>query len=398
MIDRTFILEEGRVLTPDGFVEKTSVYVEDGTIKHVGKVPIDDLPAGARRIDVSGYTVLPGLIDLHVQGAGGSDLLDEEEDAVETVARSLAPLGTTAFLATTVVDTRRADQPHLSRIDHYDPAEAPGARILGIHLEGPFINPAKKGMIAEHFIGPASMGRLDEIEGYCGDGLAMMTIAPEVENALGIVEELRRRHIIAALGHTDATLEETERGILRGIDHVTHVTNAMRSFHHRDPGALGAVLMNQNLTMQIITDGVHIHPRVVEWLIHLKGPQRFALITDGIRALGLPPGTYEWTEDSQFTVGQSGAARYKDGTLIGTALSQLQLCRKLAEQTDIPLLEALRMASFYPAQVLGIADRKGSIQEGRDGDLVVCDQRLRPERVFVEGREIGGSPTASLDR
>lgn len=388
MPDRTFVLEGGRVLCPAGFMEDASLLVENGRLSGVGEIPPEDIPPGARRIDVSGRTVLPGLIDVHVQGAGGSDLLDDDPGAVRTVARRLATLGTTAFLATTVVDTRREDQPHLERIARHAAGRPDGARILGVHLEGPFINTAKKGMIAESYIGPAGVEWLHRIEDFCGGMLAMMTVAPEVPGALEIIDELVAEGIIPALGHTNATLEEAERGFRHGIHHVTHVTNAMRSFHHREPGALGAVLMNEGLTMQIITDGVHLHPRVIRWLIRLKGAPRFALITDGIRALGLPPGEYEWTGESRFRVGRDGAARYHDGTLIGTALSQLQLCRRAMRLAGLDLPEAIRMASLYPARILGVSDRKGSIQEDKDADLLVCDDDLSPRQVFVEGREV----------
>jgi N-acetylglucosamine-6-phosphate deacetylase len=367
---------------------EASLLVREGRLSAIGQNLAQKLPPGTRRIDARGCTVLPGLIDLHVQGAGGSDLLDEDPDAVRTVARRLASLGTTAFLATTVVDTRREDQPHLERIARHAAGEPDGARILGVHLEGPFINTAKKGMIAERYIGAADVQWLHRIQDYCGGRLAMMTVAPELPGALEIIDALVADGIIPALGHTNATLEEAERGFRQGIRHVTHVTNAMRSFHHRQPGALGAVLMNEGLTMQIITDGVHLHPRVIRWLIQLKGASHFAVITDGIRALGLPPGEYEWTDESRFTVGENGAARYQDETLIGTALPQLRLCRRLRRLADIELTEAIRMASLYPARMLGISDRKGSIEEGKDADLVVCEEDLSPRQVFVEGREL----------
>jgi len=378
------LIHDGRVVTPTG-IREGSVLVRDGRIARVGKVGKAEA-ARAQCVDATGRLVLPGLIDVHIQGAGGSDLLQDDPDAVHNMRCCIAAFGTTSFLATTAIDVTQREQPHIRRIVDSIENDRDGARILGIHLEGPFISREKKGMIQERFICAADRARHEEIKKDCGGYLRMMTIAPEIPGALELIRDTAACGIVAALGHTNATYEETLRGIEAGLTHVTHTMNAMRSFHHREPGALGAVLMTDALTMQIICDGVHLHPAVVAWLVRLKGPSRCAIITDGITAVGLPEGRYEYAGLS-YTV-RDGTAWYENGTLIGTAMTQLQMVRRACRFTGLPVEQVVPMASLFPARILGIADRKGSIEAGKDADLVVCDDELAPVAVFVEGRPV----------
>jgi len=378
------LIRGGDIVTPAG-VRRGDVLIESGKLARVGKITRTE-SRGAQVLDATGRLVLPGMIDVHVQGAGGSDFLEGTPKAVRAVCRNLARFGTTALLATTAIDTTAPDQPHIRAIAEVMSGPAPGARILGIHLEGPFINLVKKGMIQPRFIRAPDGQYLDFIQKTCAGGLRMMTIAPELPGALDLVRALTERGVIASLGHTDATYEEALRGIEAGISHVTHTANAMRSIHHRDPGALGAALMSDSLTMQVITDGIHLHPAFLRWIVAMKGPARFALITDGISAVGLPPGRYSYG-GLEFTI-DNGAARYIDGTLIGTALTQPQLVRRLMNFTDMPLHEAVNMASLYPARILGVDDRKGSLETGKDADVVICDHDLNVGTVIAEGETV----------
>jgi len=381
MCRRRCVIEGGEVLTPAGF-ERVSVVVSGARIGKVGRITRADME-GAEIIDAGGRLVLPGLVELHVQGAGGSDLLCEDPEAVLKVARSLASFGTTAFLATTAIDTTREDQPHIRRIVEADPTAPGAAELLGIHLEGPFISLEKRGMIQPRWICEVNRGFYQRVKDICGGRLRMMTIAPELPGALELIRDMRRCGIVPSLGHTNATYEETARGIEAGICHVTHVANAMRSFHHREPGALGAVLMRDSLDIQLITDGVHLHPDVVEWLVRMKGPERFAIITDGMAAMGMPPGLYRYGS-VEYRV-ENGTARYADGTLIGSACTQLELVRRAQRFTGLPLAEVVRMASLYPARFAGVEGRKGSIEKGKDADLLICSPELELEAVLVRG-------------
>ncbi len=385
-MENKYLIQAARIVTPSGIISG-SILVTDGRLARVGQVQ-DAEAEGAQVIDATGRFILPGLIDLHVQGAGGGGLLERDPQTIERVCRSLASFGTTAFLATTVVDTTTQDQRHIRRIAEGIERRTEGARILGIHLEGPFISIEKRGMIQEDHIHEPSMDYYERVKEVCGGHLRMMTIAPELPGAIEIIKELVDSDIIASLGHTNATYAETLQGIEAGLSHVTHVGNAMRSLHHREPGAFGAVLISDALTMQIIADGIHLHPDVVAWLIRLKGPSRFVIITDGIPAMGMPPGQYDYG-GLAYTV-ENGAARYLDGTLIGTAHTQLELVRLAMDLADLSLHEAINMASLYPARIAGVDESKGSIEEGKDADLVICDNKLSVETVLIGGEQIAG--------
>ena len=378
------LVQHGGIVTPAGVVE-ADLLVENSAIARIGRIPRKGAQ-GAACVDAAGRLVLPGLVDLHVQGAGGSDLLSDDVDDVRRVRRNLAAFGTTSFLATTAVDVTVEDQPHIRHILREAAAPSRGARLLGIHLEGPFVCLEKRGMIEERFIFAPSIDRNRWVKGVCGGQLRIMTIAPELPGALEIIADLAGSGIIAAMGHTNATYEEAMRGIDAGITHVTHIGNAMRSLHHREPGAFGAVLMTEGLTAQIITDGIHLHPQVVSWIIRLKGPKDCAIISDGIGAMGMPAGTYSYGRLA-YTI-EGGAARYLDGTLIGTALTQLQLVRRAVGITRLPLHEVVAMASLVPARVLGLDGRLGSLEEGKEADFLICDRDLGVEAVFIGGERV----------
>ncbi|MDP6439971.1 MAG: N-acetylglucosamine-6-phosphate deacetylase, partial [Candidatus Brocadiia bacterium] len=318
------LVQGGQIVTPAGVVEG-DLLVEDGKISMVGRVP-REAARGARSVEAAGRLVLPGLVDVHVQGAGGCDILSDDPDDVTRVRRNLASFGTTSFLATTAIDVTTEDQPHVRHVLREAAAPRRGARLLGIHLEGPFVCIEKRGMIEERFICPPDGDRYRWVKGLCGGRLRMMTIAPELPGALEIIADLAASGIVASLGHTNATYEEAVRGIEAGVSHVTHIGNAMRSLHHREPGAFGAALMSEGLSAQIIADGIHLHPQMMSWIIRLKGPENCAIITDGIGAMGMPDATYNYG-GLAYTV-NDGAARYLDGTLIGTAITQLQTVQR----------------------------------------------------------------------
>jgi len=392
MTSGKYLIRNGNVVTPSA-VRRLSILIEEGRFSRIGDVPQADA-GGARVIDASGRLVLPGLVELHVQGAGGIDLLAADPHAARKLSHALARFGTTAFLATTGVDTTREDQPHIRSIVETPRCPPGGAELLGIYLEGPFVSPEKRGMIQPTRICAVNRRYHERIKALCGGRLRIMTIAPELPGALELIEDLASSGIVPALGHTNATYEEAMRGIEAGLSHVTHVANAMRSLHHREPGAFGAALMSDALTMEIIADGVHLHPALVKWLIRTKGPSRFAIITDGMAAMGMPPGRY--THGSvQYTV-HDGVARYEDGTLIGTACTQLELVRRAIRFTGLAIQDVVAMASLHPARALGLDARKGSIEVGKEADLVICDPAFNVEAVFVRGEPAEAADQAQV--
>jgi N-acetylglucosamine-6-phosphate deacetylase len=361
--------------------QTTSVLIENGIITQIGQIK-SDLPCNVT-LDAQGRMLAPGLIDVHIQGAGGADILDATPEALEAISRTCARFGTTSFLATTVFKPNQDNQ-HLALAAEYVNKDLGGANLLGIHLEGPFISLEKKGMILPECICPPSEHIFDEIQDITKGHLSMMTIAPEIPGNLGIIQSLVDSGIIASFGHSSATYEQTHEGFDAGISHVTHLFNAMSSIHHRKPGPLLAVFETESIIAQVITDGVHIHPAVLNFTYENLGPDRTIPITDGMQAIGLGDGMFIYNGVEYES--KAGAARYKDGTLIGTALGLSQMLEKFISFTNCPLETAIRMATGNPARILGIKKNKGSIAIGNDADLVLLDDNLAVNTTIVAGK------------
>lgn len=359
----------------------TSILVEDGIISRVG--PIGPSAACDNILDADGRTAAPGFIDVHIQGAGGADILDATPDALKTISQTCARFGTTSFLATTVFNPNRENK-HLALVADYVGCDLAGANLLGIHLEGPFISPQKKGMILPQCICGPSLQLLEKILDVADSRLKMMTIAPELPGNIQIIERLVDSNIVASFGHSNATYEQTLAGFDAGISHVTHLFNAMPPLHHRSPGPLPAIFQTKSVTAQLICDGVHIHPSVLRFAFGLLGPQRVIPITDGMQALGLPDGKYLYNGIEYEA--RDGTARYKDGTLIGTALGLSQLLKRLMTFTDCPLDIAIKTVTENPARILGIDKRKGAIAPGKDADLVLLEHDHSVHATIVGGK------------
>ena len=357
-----------------------SIVIEDGVITQIGQI---DAPAGCDILDAQGRIVAPGFIDVHIQGAGGADILDGRAEALKTISQTCARFGTTSFLATTVYKANGENE-HLALAAEYSGRELGGANLLGIHLEGPFISTNKKGMIQSDCICPASMQTLDKILEMTGGRLKMMTIAPELPGSLQIIRSLVDSNIVASFAHSDANYEETLAGLAAGISHITHLFNAMSPLHHRSPGPLVAIFESKEITAQLIADGVHIHPSVLRFAFETFGPNRVILITDGMQAMGLPDGKYIYNGVEYES--KNGTARYKDGTLIGTALGLSELVKRLMTFTNCSLDVAIRTVTENPAKVLGIEDRKCPIAVGKDADLVLLDEDFSVQTTIVGGK------------
>lgn len=359
----------------------SSVLIENGVIAQIGQV--DSTITCDNTLDAQGRIIAPGFIDIHIQGAGGADILDATPEALEAISRTCARFGATGFLATTVFRPKQNNR-HLALAAEYVGRDLGGANLLGIHLEGPFISLEKKGMIQPGCICPPSGQVLDEIQRITDGHLSMMTIAPELPESLQMIRSLVESGTIASFGHSNATYEQTLDGFDAGISHVTHLFNAMPSIHHRAPGPLVAIFQTKHITAQIITDGVHIHPAVLKFAYEKLGPDRTIPITDGMQAIGLGDGMFVYNGIEYES--KAGAARYKDGTLIGTAIGLSQIIERFIEFTDSPLDTAIRIVTQNPAGLLGLQDKKGSIAVGKDADLILLDDNLSVHTTIVAGK------------
>ena len=357
-----------------------TIIIENGRILYVGP---DSIGESAESIDIAGKIVAPGIIDIHIQGAGGGDVLDGNLSSLQAMSKTLARFGVTGFLATTVMNPDRNNR-HLQVLADHWSDDLGGARILGCHLEGPFINPEKRGGIAEGAIYPPSGERLSEIFDLLGNGLKMMTIAPEIDGSRNVITELLKHGCIPSFGHSKANYRQAKEAFAKGVEHVTHVFNAMLPLHHREPGPLLALLESDRVTVQIISDGVHLHPAVVRFLYRSVGIDRCICITDGIQAVGLPEGKYQY--NGREYISRDGVARYGDGTLIGTALALNEIGARFKKYTGCSLQEAVNSISLNPARLLGIDHRKGSIEPGKDADLVVMNSDFSVQMTIIGGK------------
>jgi len=361
----------------------TSILIENGIITQIGQ--INPSTGFDNTLDAQGRIAAPGFIDVHIQGAGGADVLDATPEALKAISQTCARFGTTSFLATTVFKPEQKNQ-HLNIAAKHAGRDLGGANLLGIHLEGPFISIQKKGMIQLDCICPPSIQVLDEILDITNGQLRMMTIAPELPGSTQIIKRLIDSSVIASFGHSSATYEQTIDGFIAGISHVTHLFNAMPSLHHRKPGPLAAIFQTKHITAQLIPDGVHIHPAVLKLAYETLGPNRTIPITDGMQALGLGDGKFIYNGIEYES--KNGTARYKDGTLIGTALGLSQLLERLTSFTGCPFETAIRTITQKTAELLGIEDRKGSIAPGKDADLVLLDSKYSIHTTIVAGKVV----------
>ena len=381
---KNLLIKNGRILNPSSKeIKESDISLENGVIAKIEKVK--KVYPFSKVLDAEGRIVTPGFIDLHIQGAGGADVLDGRRESLEIISRTCAKFGTTSFLATTLFRPEE-DNHHLEVASKSVGSDLGGANLLGIHLEGPFISAAKRGMILPECIFLPSLEILGKILDYSRGKLRMMTIAPEIKGNLKIIGTLLKEGIVASFGHSNASYEETLKGMKAGISHVTHLFNAMPSFHHRKPGPLLAIFQAKRVTAQIISDGVHLHPEILRFAYDVLGEDRCIIITDGLQAMGLPEGRY--TYNGVEYESRKGTARYFDGTLVGTSLGLNQLLERFIRFSGCSLNAGIKAVTENPARVLGIQNRKGKIEVGKDADLVILDGDWSVWSTIVGGKVV----------
>ncbi|MFQ6053352.1 MAG: N-acetylglucosamine-6-phosphate deacetylase, partial [Candidatus Bathyarchaeia archaeon] len=374
----------GVLITPFETVPGGAVVVEDGRITYVGAEDEAEVPA--RTYDFHGDFVAPGFIDLHTHGGAGFDVMDATAGALDGVAGFLAAGGVTSFLPT----ASSAPHENLMALAHAVKTvmdRGPlSAEVLGLHLEGPYLNPARRGAQDAAYIRPPDIDEVAEIQREAGGAMRMLTLAPEAAGALEMAGWLRSQGVVPAVGHTDATYVEMEGAVDSGFRHVSHLFNGMRPFHHRDPGVVGAALTDDGVTVDVIADGVHLHPAALRLTVATKGAERTALVSDSIGPAGLPDG--EYLSGGRRVILESGRCLLELGVLAGSTIRLCEAVRNMMELTGRPLTEAVEMASTTPARIIGAADRKGRLEPGLDADLTVFDRRFNVLLTMVGGRVV----------
>lgn len=336
-------------------------------------------------IDANGLTLLPGFIDIHVHGAMGSEAMDATPQALHTMARFYAQHGVTGFLATTWTDSQARITAALENIAAAPRLYPDGASLLGAHLEGPYLNPVKCGAQSTVYIRRADP---TEARAWLDLGLIrLLALAPEYPENHWLISECVGRGITVSAAHTNATYAEFMAAAALGLNHSTHTFNAMTGLHHRDPGALGAAMTLKNLRCELIADLIHVHPAAMQALYLAKGASGIILITDAIRGAGMPEGDYPI--DERIITVADGAARLPDGTLAGSILTMDQALTNFMGAVGEPLEKIWPTSSLNAARAIGLADRKGSLEIGKDADLVLIDetkQGLKVQLTIAQGR------------
>jgi len=397
----TTIIHASRILTPDEEISDGIIVVEGSRIAGLGHRDTMRLPTGAADYVAAGMTVVPGFIDLHIHGAGGHDVMEGNARALDRITSVVARHGTTSIVATTVTAPVEETCHSLAGIARYIRSHEnleevraeskPQAEILGIHLEGPFLSKSQRGVHPLEAIARPSVETLEKFL-QAADGLVrILTIAPELPGALEMIAHAVAAKIVVALGHTDADYDQARRAIEAGARHSVHFYNAMRPFTHRDPGVVGAILTDPDVTAEVIADLVHVAGPAIQVLLGSKGFDTVLLASDGIAATGMADGNYRL---GNFEVAvRNGVARNSEGKLAGSTLTLDRALRNLVA-VGVSLKEAVRMATILPARRIGLAGRKGVLAEGADADLVMLTPDLRVAGVMTRGA--GLSSTGSI--
>lgn len=376
-------ISHATLLTPDQMIRDAAVLVSDGQIETVGPAGQVAVPASAEVLDGSGQLLVPGFIDLQLNGAFGLDITDSP-DAIWQVAEGLPRYGVTAFLPTVITSPLSTVEQAQDVLLAGPPNSFAGAWPLGLHVEGPYLNPGKRGAHNPTYL---RQPQLDEVIHWSpATGVRLVTLAPELPGALWLVEMLAGRGIVVSAGHSLATYEEAKDGFDAGIRYATHLFNAMPTVHHRQPGLVGAALADERVVIGLIPDGRHVHPSLVKLIWRLTSEGRLSLVTDAMAALGMDPGTYR-LGDHQVTVAD-GLAQLDDGTLAGSVLSLDQAMRNLVDFAGCSLPDALLPLTATPAGLLGMGGRKGSVRPGYDADLVLLSPDLSVLATIVAGRVV----------
>lgn len=377
------IIRNGRLLIGSLWQTGLDLRVDEGRIGRIGARLAAD---AAEEIDAFGMFVVPGFIDVHVHGAAGAMCEDGSTESIERVSATLARFGVTGFLATLATlppPQLRAAVAAVSAVS----GREPGARILGIHLEGPYLSPLRAGAQAVSWMRLPSIGELGSLQELCGGRIRLVTVAPELEGALAFIAAARQRGIAVAIGHSNASMEEMQRGVEAGATHVTHLFNAMRELHHREPGVIGVGLTDDRLSVELICDGHHLAPHVVDLALRCKPPGKAVFVSDAVGALGMPDGDYEMF-GVRCTIA-AGAVRLRDGgNLAGSCLSLDQAVRNVhAWLPDLPLERLFEAVAGAPAAAIG-ATTKGRLTEGYDADVVLLDAQLEVAATVAGGQVV----------
>jgi N-acetylglucosamine-6-phosphate deacetylase len=382
------VLLARQLLTPLERVEDAALVIEDGVIAAVGARANLSVPPNARITDYGDAILTPGLIDIHIHGGAGHDVMETSGEGLAAIERLMARHGVTSYCPTTV--TAPADET-LASLENLATAvqeatkrsHSDRAQPLGIHIEGPFLSHARRGVHPSTLLRPVSAHLFEQMWEASAGHIRVLTIAPELERALDVIASAAARGICVSIGHTNADLAQAAAGVQAGARHATHTFNAMRRMTHRDPGVLGELLTNDAVTADIIADGMHVEPNVVDLFLRVKGVDRAVLITDAISATGMPDGTYRL---GSFEVQVRDGRCESYGKLAGSVLTMDVALRNIMNFARLSFQDSIRLATVNPARALGLEGRKGVLKSGADADVTVFSPSGEVRKIIVRGQ------------
>lgn len=373
-IEKLLILN-GSIYAEDTVYEKGYIKIENGLITEMGERSQLTNTEEYKVISLPhGYSVVPGMIDIHIHGVNGADTMDATREALDTMTGTLPKEGTTSFLATTMTEASGAIEKALkATADYMSNHQRFGqAEILGLHLEGPFINQDKAGAQPLNRIQKPNVEVFKNWHALSGENIKLVTLAPELDDEYELIRYLKENGIVASVGHSSASYDQVGEAIDAGLSHVTHLFNQMSGLHHREPGIVGASFLRKELMVELISDGIHVRPEAVQLAFDQITDDRLILITDSMRAKCLKNGQYDL--GGQMVTVKDGKALLDEDTLAGSVLKMRDAFTNIQEFTTGDMRSAIKMTAENPARQLNVFDRKGSLAPRKDADIVILDE------------------------
>ena len=372
-------LKDVKVYIKNVGIVKTNIGIENGRLAYiVNEENIEPI------FETDGI-VVPGFIDEHIHGAGGADAMDGTVEALQTISEFLAREGTTGFLATTMTQSPENITNALKAVKKVrEKGGYKGAEVLGVHLEGPFISPKHVGAQPLEYVATPDAELFDKYNEASGNSIKIVTLAPEVEGGLGLVKHLSNIGVVASVGHTGGKYADVVNAVAAGATNVTHTYNAQTGLHHREAGVVGAAMLLDELNCEMICDTIHVSVPAIKLVIKNKPHDKYTLITDAMRAKGMPDGKSELGGQDVFV--NNGEARLADGTLAGSVLKMNVAVKNLVEKAGVPFTDAIDFATYNPAKNIGVLHERGTIEVGKRADLTVLNSDFEVLYTLVNGK------------
>lgn len=379
---KSILIKNANVFAENGLISNGSILLSNGKI--AGIYAKDEPIPNEQAFVIDGYNlnVIPGFIDGHIHGVNGVDVMDATEETLQTISQALPREGTTSFLATTMTQSETKISCALESIANYN--NVPGqAEMIGVHLEGPFIDQSKAGAQRREYIIAPNVEKFKVWQEVSGHRIKTVTLAPEHDVDGSFIRYLVDSQINVSAGHTCIGFNEMKEVVLRGVRQVTHLCNAMKGIHHRDIGLVGAAFQLSEIRGELIADGIHVVPEMLQLIYDNMGSERIILITDSMRAKGLPDGNYEL--GGQQVKVSSGRALLEDGTLAGSVLKMNDAVKQMLRLNGVTINSIIEMASMNPAKQINMYDKKGSISVGKDADILLVDDFMNIKYTICNG-------------